>query len=384
MTASAGRTTMKGPMATLAKPALLLDEGRARANIRAMADKARRLGLRFRPHFKTHQSRAVGRVFREFGVDSITVSSVDMARYFAGDGWKDILIAFPVNVRESADIRALAGKVRLGLLVESSDALRLLAGRWSAPADVWIKIDVGYNRAGIEWDDISGAEAVARETSAAAPLRLKGLLTHNGRAYGIRSLAELREVHAEALERMRLCREALAGRGFPGLEISVGDTPSCKSLDDFRDVDEIRPGNFVLNDVMQLELGACGEEEIAAAVACPVVAVHPKRNEAVIYGGGIHLSKESVTTRSGESIFGRVCLPSAEGWGAILPGTAVASISQEHGVVRTTPDILSRIRVGGLLAVLPVHSCLTVNLWREYLGSDGERIATIRAWDRSG
>ena len=49
-------------------PALLIDEGRARANIRAMAAKADRAGAALRPHFKTHQSLAVGRWFAEASV----------------------------------------------------------------------------------------------------------------------------------------------------------------------------------------------------------------------------------------------------------------------------------------------------------------------------
>jgi D-serine deaminase-like pyridoxal phosphate-dependent protein len=80
-------------------PTLLLDEGRARRNIFRMADKAASNQVRFRPHFKTHQSAAVGEWFRDVGVTAITVSSVEMARYFAAHGWNDITFAFPVNVR---------------------------------------------------------------------------------------------------------------------------------------------------------------------------------------------------------------------------------------------------------------------------------------------
>lgn len=70
-----------------------------------------------RPHFKTHQSKTVGHWFREVGIDRITVSSAGMAGYFAADGWQDITIAFPVNVREMETIVDLSSKVDLGLLV---------------------------------------------------------------------------------------------------------------------------------------------------------------------------------------------------------------------------------------------------------------------------
>lgn len=64
---------------SIQRPTLLLDPDRAKRNISRMAEKAARSGLRFRPHFKTHQSAAVGEWFRPFGVTAITVSSVEMA-----------------------------------------------------------------------------------------------------------------------------------------------------------------------------------------------------------------------------------------------------------------------------------------------------------------
>ena len=85
---------------SIKRPTLLVDEAICRENIRWMAEKAARLGVNFRPHFKTHQSKQMGRWFREEGIKSITVSSVSMAKYFNEDGWDDITIAFPLNLRD--------------------------------------------------------------------------------------------------------------------------------------------------------------------------------------------------------------------------------------------------------------------------------------------
>jgi D-serine deaminase-like pyridoxal phosphate-dependent protein len=363
---------------TLKKPTLILDEGRARRNIERMAGRARHLGVRFRPHFKTHQSLHVGRIFREFGVEAITVSSVDMAAYFAADGWTDILIAFPLNILEADEIGRLASRCDLGLLVESPEGLAELARAIPRPVDIWIKVNVGSNRAGADWNDRDLLTRICRETARRPELRLRGLLTHNGRTYAARTLDALARVHADAMRKMRSAQRALAGAGFAGLEISVGDTPSCSRLDDFSGADEIRPGNFVLHDVTQLELGTCGEEAIAAAVACPVVSTHPARHEAVIYGGAIHLSKDDFHSGREGRIYGRVCRRRGRGWGKILPGTTVSSIAQEHGMIKTTASELKRIKPGDVLFVLPVHSCLTVNLFNEYVRLDGQRIPTIR------
>jgi len=369
-------------MTRFSKPTLVLDEARVRRNIARMAARAARFGVRFRPHFKTHQSRAIGRIFREFGVEAITVSSVDMAAYFAADGWRDILIAFPLNILEAGEIAGLAARGRLGVLVESAGGLAALARAVPSVLDVWIKINIGANRAGADWDDLTLLGAICRETGRHPSLRLRGLLTHNGRTYAARTLGALARIHGDAMTKMRRARAALGRAGFPGLEISVGDTPACSRLDDFDGADEIRPGNFVLQDVTQLELGTCGERDIAAAVACPVVSTHPARREAVIFGGAIHLSKDDVPTRREGRIYGRVCRASRRGWGRILPGTAVISVSQEHGIVRTTAAEMRKIRAGDILFILPAHSCLTVNLWDHYVGLDEMSWPTIRGCSR--
>ncbi len=107
----------------LVKPTLLLNKSRVLRNIEIMINKAARSEVRFRPHFKTHQSAAIGAWFQERGVAAITVSSVDMARYFANHGWQDITIAFPVNMREIDKINALAETITLHLLVEAEESV---------------------------------------------------------------------------------------------------------------------------------------------------------------------------------------------------------------------------------------------------------------------
>ena len=98
----------------ITKTTLLLDKSKAFANIEFMAKKAQRCGVRLRPHFKTHQSAQIGEWFRQHEIDAITVSSVEMAQYFARHGWRDITIAIPVNLREIDAINQLAQKVTPG------------------------------------------------------------------------------------------------------------------------------------------------------------------------------------------------------------------------------------------------------------------------------
>jgi len=72
-------------MKEIKRPTLFINKAIAKANIKAMAQKAKINNLSFEPHFKTHQSKEVGEWFREEGVTAITVSSVAMAIYFAAN-----------------------------------------------------------------------------------------------------------------------------------------------------------------------------------------------------------------------------------------------------------------------------------------------------------
>lgn len=347
-------------------------------NVARMAEKATKNQVRFRPHFKTHQSAAIGAFFRAVGIDCITVSSVSMARYFAAHGWRDITIAFPVNLREIEQINQLAETTTLHLLVESADAVNSLADHVHHPVSIWIEIDTGYSRSGVQSRDLSRFAEVAQAISDADQLALRGLLTHTGQSYALHSRQALQQLYSETLSQMTSVRTFLENQGFGRVELSLGDTPMFSVLDDFSGIDEMRPGNFVFYDVMMLEIGACHEQEIAVAVACPIVAKYPERNEVVIYGGAVHLAKDFLRKADGALDFGRVAPLDESGWGALIPDTYLRSLSQEHGIIRTTSEVYGRIfasrALGDLLAVLPVHSCLTADLHKRYLALNGEWI----------
>jgi D-serine deaminase-like pyridoxal phosphate-dependent protein len=357
-------------------PTLILNKERALKNIERMAAKAQRSGVRFRPHFKTHQSAEIGGWFRDFGVTSITVSSLDMAGYFAQHGWKDVTVAFPVNIREINKINQLAKHFKLNLLIESMDSTKFLADHVTSPVQCWMKIDTDYHRTGIAWDRSDEILQIVEEISRAPLLTFSGILTHSGHTYKAASKESVKEIYHDTVSKMKQVRERLLSVGINGVEISIGDTPSCSVVEDYGEMDEIRPGNFVFYDLMQLAIGSCAEEDIAVAVACPVVAKHADRGEIVVYGGAVHLSKEFIL-EDDRKIFGRIALPQGVGWTSIIPDCYVSSLSQEHGIVKTSDALLNQVNVGDIVMVVPVHSCLTANLMKVYQTLQDEQINTI-------
>jgi len=358
------------------QPTLLLNEAVARRNVQRMAEKVRRAGVRFRPHFKTHQSAEIGEWFRDLGVDKITVSSVEMAEYFAANGWQDILIAFSLNIRQFERIRALAARVKLSLLVENLEAIDALARAPHFAADIWIKVDVGAHRTGVDWQETEKAAFLIRAISQLPDLTLRGLLTHSGNTYHCENRQQVVRAFREGVEHINQMRASLQERGFEQVEISVGDTPGCSLSSDFSGIDELRPGNFIFYDAQQLVIGSCAAEDIAVAVACPVVALHPDRREVTIYGGAIHLSKDLLEL-VGKTSYGLVAFSEGEGWGDPVSGAIVRSLSQEHGILQFADGQYKQLKVGDLVYILPAHSCLTVQLLRKYLTLSGRVISTM-------
>lgn len=357
-------------------PTLLLDKKKAIENINFMAEKAKKHGLIFRPHFKTHQSKVIGRWFLDAGISKITVSSFKMAQYFASDGWKDITVAFPVNIREIGLINDLAKEIDLNIVIESIEALEFLSNKLKNNVGVFIKIDAGFNRTGVECADIEYINALIRSVRISKYMKFKGFLSYTGQTYRLKTPSVIPVTLKKALNKLSLLKKAFIN-DYPDCIISVGDTPSCTLSEDFKGADEIRPGNFVFYDVMMLSLSVCTWDKISVCLACPVVAKHTARKEIVFYGGSVHFSKENLLI-SGKAFYGLVTRITDNGWSEPVKGVYTKAIYQEHGILKCdNSEFFDSINVGDLIGILPVHSCLTADCMKSYLTLEGEVIGHL-------
>ena len=372
---------------TITTPTLLVDRRKCLANIRRMSDKARTANARLRPHCKTHACLEIARWMREVGdVQCITVSSLSMAEYFSPE-WDDITVAFPVNILEIDKINQISSMIQhLNILVENTETITYLEEHLQNPVGVWVKIDCGYGRTGIPATDFLRIEPVLEQLKTSCCMRFQGFLTHAGHTYSCSEKEQVLEIHRET-KRLLLDLKRRYTPDFPELQLSVGDTPSCSILDasEFQDLDEMRPGNYVFYDIEQACIGSCREEDIAVAVACPIVAKHPQRSEIIIYGGGVHFSKDRVSGQPEGTIFGRIVatgsFPGSWKWGNIVEGMYLKSVSQEHGKVVVPSAVWDDYEVGNLLLVLPVHSCMTADVLKHkgYLTTEGIHLPRMRS-----
>ncbi|MEZ5333057.1 MAG: alanine racemase [Thermoanaerobaculia bacterium] len=350
---------------SLPTPALLLDVDRLERNVSRMADRAAALGVRLRPHAKTHKCIEVARLQVDAGAHGLTVSTLEEARALAAAGFDDLTWALPVPLSRVHEAAELARSVELALLVDGMEAIDALESA-DVPFAVWLKVDCGYHRAGVD-PSRPEAEAVARRLSEHRILRFRGLLTHSGHAYSAGSVDELAEI-AESERRVMV--EAARRWRAAGVEVpfvSVGSTPAMSAARDLAGVDEARPGNYVFYDRMQSRLGSCALEDCAVSVLATVVSSPSGGGHSVVDAGALALSKDP----------GHATDRASGCWGAVwedhdrarlAPDLHLVGLSQEHGVLSARRPLGERLRI------LPHHSCLTVACFDRYHVVRGDRV----------
>ncbi|MFL6202983.1 MAG: alanine racemase [Thermoanaerobaculia bacterium] len=340
-------------------PALLLDLDVLERNLSRMADRCARLGVRLRPHVKTHKCLEIARLQHRLGAAGITVSTLHEAHVFAEQGFDDITWAFPVQLTRLDEVRELARRITLRLVVDTEEAVQALESL-ELPLHVWLKVDCGYHRAGVDPDSPEALE-LARRLAGSSRLTFDGILTHAGHAYHARGREAIADVAEDERRVMTGFAERLRSAGIEVPEVSVGSTPGMWTVRGLEGITEARPGNYVFNDFEQVTLGACAARDCAVTVLASVVSAQPGRSWCVTDAGALALSKDPGFGTSMGELF--------EDYEAgVLSGEArLTALSQEHGILSAPRPVGSRVRV------LPNHSCLTAACFDEYLVVRGNR-----------
>lgn len=367
----------------LPTPAFLVDHEVVERNCRTMREKAIESRVGFRPHVKTHKTIEIAKMQHGGVVGPITVSTLAEAEFYADAGFDDITYAVPVAPEKLTRAARLAQRVgRFNLLVDDSPgilgALEEGAKKNGAAFDVFVKVDCGYHRAGLDPLRRESVEFVKRLASSGHS-RVRGLLTHAGHSYNVRSRDEVLEIAKQESAAVDSFASALAKEGLPGLVRSIGSTPTASTSERFTNCDEVRPGNYVFYDAFQAALGSCRGEDVAVSVLSTVIGSYDDR--IIIDAGALALSKDSSPEHLDPELgYGTVCDLDLQ-----AQPLRLVALSQEHGkIVAALGSKLPRIQVGTKVRVLPNHSCLTAALFERYHVVSGDEVAgewrPVRGW----
>ena len=318
------------PDSQLPSPSFCVSRSRLDANAQRTRSIATQAGVMLRVHVKTHK--AVPLLSTQFNAGeprSIVVSTLAEAEAFApsvADLLYGVLIE-PSKLPRLASLATAHPGVQFSVLVDSRDAVAMLLHEWpvSAPAlGLFIKVDTGYHRAGVDAASESNlVAALATVIVTAAPrLLFRGLYSHSGHSYcacpegeigAENKAAKARAAAGAVLESEIQAMTALALQllrfGLSAPVLSIGATPSTscgavavKALQAgtaalerghcTATALEIHPGNDIFYDRQQVASGACSISDVACYVISRVIGVYPARNEILIDAGGCAMHKD--------------------------------------------------------------------------------------------
>ncbi|KAI9738842.1 MAG: hypothetical protein M1834_008349 [Cirrosporium novae-zelandiae] len=428
-------------------PAAVIDVATTRRNCDLMLETAHALGISLRAHVKTHKTTELTRL--QVGDDAdvkIVVSTLSEAENLIPflsecqrDGRKtNLLYGLPLppsSVLRLGRIGKQLGPGSISVMVDHHEqlhALKAFVGAAGFHALVFVKVDTGYHRAGIEArsQELKAIlRAFHKDTALQKSAELYGFYSHAGHSYGGNMETEAMNYLVQELMRAEEAATAAQQKYFADKRfiISVGATPTATSLQNILNTDsyatepqmlkmtieriklshdiEVHAGCYPLLDMQQLASKArptynnrfetlLSYDDLAFTILAEVSSLYTDRpeTEALVAAGSLALGREPCKSYPGWGI--------VTNWGMPLEnngesGWMVGRLSQEHAILtkfRSAGQNVPDLQVGQRVRIIPNHACIAGAGFGWYLvvdtsnqgESDGDYIVDVwirwRGW----
>ncbi len=367
-------------------PALVIDLDMMDRNLRTMAAFADLHQVKLRPHAKMHKSAELAKLQMAAGAVGVCVQKTSEAEALVAGGVHNIFISnqviAPVKLaRVAAMTRQLAplgGK--LAICVDSIEGVRRLAqcmhkgqiaSSNASTIDVFIELNVGQNRCGVE----PGRPAVvlALEIRKHPALNFAGLQAYHGKAQHMRSAADRRDAIVSVIEAVSQTRQLIENEGITVGLITGAGTGTAPLEAASKLYGELQAGSYLFMDAdYAANEPATGQPlfKHALFVKTQVISVHA--GHAVCDAGHKSHAIDSGMPKV-HAFSSRSVLEYTNG-------------GDEHGILKPAAGSSRLPSLGSMLWLIPGHCDPTVNLHNEMIGVRGgllkgvvERIITVDA-----
>jgi D-serine deaminase-like pyridoxal phosphate-dependent protein len=333
----------------LETPSVLLDLDRVERNISRMQVRCDELGINFRPHIKTHKIPDLAQMQLDAGAVGIACQKVSEAQIFAEAGFDNIQI--PYNIVGTPKTSKLADLALYNTITVSVDHEDVVAGLAEAAHEkavslrVLIELATDLERTGASVDDVVPlATRIEREEN----LQFAGLMLYPSKVL-------MRPLLQEALHQLDR-----AGIGVQ--TVSGGGTGAALEAHAFPELTELRVGTYIFNDWMQVCAKVAALEDCAMHIAATVVS-RPTAERALLDCGSKTLASDRY-----DGSFGYI---------EEYPQARIYNLNEEHAYVDVSA-CEKRPQIGERVHVIPVHTCVVMNLANRVFGVRGEQVE--REW----
>ncbi|HEY3137298.1 MAG TPA: D-TA family PLP-dependent enzyme [Blastocatellia bacterium] len=338
-------------------------EANIRTTLRLVGENANRL----RPHVKTAKLAFTMRRFIELGITNFKCSTSLELLTACESGAPDVLVAYPLvgaGARRIREVAAQFEQKRISALVECREQI----GSWEGSnIGLFIDVNPGMNRTGIEQDRTDEIIKLARVIQNAG-LAFRGLHYYDGHLSSF-DLREREKIAHRGYDRLMEAVAALERAGINVVEVITAGTPAfpCTlSYSPFWDAQFIHrasPGTVVYNDCSSLAQLPSEYDYRPAAIVLTTVVSHPSAGRFTCDAGHKTVSADAGIPNC--AVIGR-------------PDFVASKPSEEHLPIDVTSGSSVPV-VGDVLYLIPKHICPTVNNFDHALIVDRGEIVGVES-----
>jgi D-serine deaminase-like pyridoxal phosphate-dependent protein len=320
---------------------------------------------RWRPHVKTAKLAFSMHRLVERGIANFKCSTSLELITACEAGARDVLLAYPVvgaNARRVREISERFGSVRISTLVESERQLKVWAG---SSVGIFIDVNPGMDRTGIEQDRVGEIVRLALAIEAAG-LIFRGVHYYDGHLSNL-ALPERESLAHRGYDQLMDIVAALSAERVKVAEVITAGTPALPctlSYSRFNDgpfIHRASPGTVVYGDCSSLAQLPTDYGYRPAAVVVSTVVSHPAGRLLTCDAG-----HKSVSADAGAPTCAVIGRPD------LLP----LNPSEEHLPIEVAAGS-AMPAVGEALYLVPRHVCPTVNNFDHALLVSGGRIIRV-------
>jgi len=346
-------------------PALIIDLDAFERNLARLPERIAGSKVRLRPHAKTHKCPVIALQQIARGAVGVCVQKVGEAEAMVHGGVPDVLVTNEIVGRPKLRrLMALAPIARVGVCTDDKsqiDALEAAAGEAGVTMPVYVEVNMGGNRCGVEPGE--PALNLARHVADQPHLSFAGLQAYHGSAQHLRGWEERRAAIAQAADKAGHTRELIEKNGLPCPVVTGAGTGSFEFETASGVYTELQCGSYIFMDAdygRNLDRdGALTKAFEPSLFVWATVMSRPAQERAIVDAG-----LKALAFDSGPPLV----------WDE--PAAIYERASDEHGRLAVS-TATNRLHIGDKIRLVPGHCDPTVNLYDWYVGIRRNRVEAL-------
>ena len=339
------------PLEELQTPALIIDLDVFDANLVKMQSYLEEQDIALRAHTKMHKCPIIARKQVESGARGVCAAKISEAEVMCAAGIEDVLVTSPIATSDKVSRFVEARKNNPGLKIvvdcaDSADLLAKVAGLEGLVVDVFVDLDPGMGRTGIETGDKT--LQLVRHIGESNSLNLSGLQMYAGNCMHIEGFSERKQKYAHLLSKGIETLALLDEAGIVIPVVSGGGTGTYNMESDLGLINELQAGSYAFMDIEYRDIGGVDSEQFldfGVSLFVLVTAISQPQSRLITVDGGFKSFASDKMAPEFRDVEGVIYH-----WGG-----------DEHGIVQLN-NPSREIRLGSKLSMLTPHCDPTVNL----------------------